>query len=319
MIVRFPFASPERARVRTLSVRLHVAALALLVALVALVTWSAAARAESERCQRSIAKASAKFTRAKLKALRKCEQGVVSGTSHDSCPNAKAQERIAKALGQLQADIQDGCSGDPSCQPGASRASIGWDVPRCPDLNGSGCTNPISSCDDIVACLGCAGGAAADQARAIIYDGLNLSNDAQAAVDCQIAIGQNATHLFDVRLRALQKCEDRILTRVSPGPCPDEKITIAIAKAVTKATKRICAACGGPDLTCGTDDDLTRLEVGFPTTCPDVSVPGGTACGGPVDDLQGIVTCLGCVTQYTTTCMDRLGVLGLATYPTDCE
>jgi len=303
----------------TVALRLPFGALALLVALVVIVTWNAPARAESERCQRAIAKASAKFVRAKLQALRKCEQAVVAGTTRDSCPNQRAQERIAQAQGQLQLDIHNGCSGDPSCQPGASRASIGWDIPRCPDLNGTGCINPISSCDDVVSCLGCAGGSAADQAREIIYGELNLSNDAQAAVDCQIAIGQNVTRLFDVRMRALQKCEDRLLSGVSTGPCPDEKNNIAITKAVTKATNRLCAACGGPDLTCGTGDDLTRLEIGFPTTCPDVSVPGGTACGGAVNDLQDIVNCLGCVTQYTTTCMDRLGVLGLASYPADCE
>jgi hypothetical protein len=319
MIPRFRLAPPARGGARTAAVRPCVGALALLIALVVIITWNAPARAESERCQRAIAKASAKFTRAKMKALRKCEQAVVAGTTHDSCPNERAQERIAQAQDQLQLDIHNACSGDPSCQPGASRAAIGWDIPGCPDLNGSGCTNPISSCDDVVTCLACAGGSAADQAKEIIYGEMNLSNDAQAVVDCQSAIGENVTRLFDVRLRGLQKCEDRILSGVSTGPCPDAKIDIAITRAVTKATSRICGACGGPDFACGGGDDLTRLDIGFPTTCPDVTVPGGTACGGPVNDLQDIVNCLTCVTQYTTSCMDRLGVLGLASYPADCE
>ena len=110
-----------------------------------------------------------------------------------------------------------------------------------------------------------------------------------------------------------------MLSGASPGPCPNAPNAAAIAYALHKAMVRVCTACGGRDLTCGGADDLTPAEIGSPASCPNVTIPGGASCGAPIDDLQDIVQCLACVTEYTSVCIDRAGVRALKSYPPECQ
>jgi hypothetical protein len=106
---------------------------------------------------------------------------------------------------------------------------------------------------------------------------------------------------------------------VPPAP-GDFKYLAAIAKADAKQDALICKACGGPDHLCGGGDDLTPAAIGFAAACPNVTVPGGASCAGPpITDLQGLVDCVACVTEFKSACLDRVQVPELTPYPSECN
>src|SRR6185369_671368 len=115
----------------------------------------------------------------------------------------------------------------------------------------------------------------------------------------QAAIGKNAGKFLAAKNKALQKCEDGVLKTTVTPPCPDAvKAQPAIDKAESKKIVGICKACGGADKLCNGTGDLTPAQIGFAPTCPSVTIPGGSACGGPISTLQDIVDCVDCVTEF---------------------
>jgi hypothetical protein len=295
-------------------------ALAAVLAVV-VVPVAAARAAGSVECQRAIAKASAKFVRAKLNALRKCEDALVAGFYGGTCPDPKGADRIAAAAAKLHELVHLDCGGiDQRCATGDDEplAAIGWDGGACPNVDGASCTNAIASCEDVADCVECVATSTVEQSLALIYDELFAGNTIPLVVQCHRAIGRDTEKLFAAMVRARQKCEDRVLTGASTGPCPDAKVRATIAKLTARTTARICGACGGADATCGTSDDLTRLDIGFPAACPSVTVPGGASCAAPVSAIGDIVQCLACTTAFRVTCLDALTVPKLAPYPPEC-
>src|SRR6185369_11783924 len=83
------------------------------------------AAADPLTCKRAIAKASAKFSQAKMKALQKCNDHVVNNASPGPCPDAQATESINKAESKLRASVNSKCGGsDKSCGTGADDDSL---------------------------------------------------------------------------------------------------------------------------------------------------------------------------------------------------
>src|SRR5205814_338890 len=82
-----------------------------------------------------------------------------------------------------------------------------------------------------------------------------------------------------------------VLSGSSSGPCPDAVASGSIAKAEVRKARGICKACGGPDRTCGGGDDIDPATIGFPSSCPDVTVPHGSSCAASVTDMSGVVAC----------------------------
>src|SRR6185369_12015800 len=99
---------------------------------------------------------------------------------------------------------------------------------------------------------------------------------------CQREIGRSAAKAFRAEAKALQKCADARL-KGSATSCPDPKASTLISRARQKAVTKICQVCGGADGACGNGGDLTPSTIGFAATCPSVTIPGGTACGGPIN------------------------------------
>ena len=91
-----------------------------------------------------------------------------------------------------------------------------------------------------------------------------------------------------------------------------------IAKAAASLTTSICAACGGPDGHCGGGDDLTPSAIGFLSTCPALTIPGGAACAAPVQTVADVAACIGCVAEMAVDCADRAAVPAFASYPVEC-
>lgn len=281
------------------------------------------AAAEPVACQREIAKASAKYVQAKLKALQKCNDAVVTDASPGPCPDAKAAGKITKAESKLRSSIDKKCGGaDKSCGTGAdddSLAAIGW-TGDCPNFENGGCTNAIADCDDVSDCLVCVDEAAVDQAIDLYYGDLNLTTTDPATIGCQRAIGKSTAAFFAAKSKALQKCEDGIMKGTVTGPCPDAgKAAPAIAKAESKKRAGICKACGGPDRLCGGGDDLSPAQIGFTGNCPNVTIPGGASCARTISSVQDVVDCVDCVTEFKADCLDPLAARGLRPYPSECN
>ena len=291
--------------------------------LASLVGHADVASAETATCRRSVNSNLAKYAQAKLKLLQKCEESIVRGTIAGPCPDASTTGKIAKVAGKLRRAVSQRCGGlDRNCGIGGdddSLASIGWNIGACPGLETANCSNGITDCNDIVDCLTCVSDAAVEQVVDLSYEALNPSPPGGDLNRCQAAIGKSMARFVAAKSKALAKCEDKAL-KGAAGPCPDAaKTAPAIARAATKLQTAICRGCGGPNRLCGGGDDITPAMIGFATSCPAVTVPnGGAMCGGAIVTLQDAATCVACVSQFKTDCLDALGVPTLKSYPAEC-
>ncbi len=125
------------------------------IALLATVVGVSIAGAETAKCQRAIAKASAQYLQARMKALSKCNEGVVKAAS-GTCPDQKATDSIAKSSSKMLASIGKACGGDDKVCGGDltnedSPASVDWPA-VCPNFEKGTCENAITDCDTAAAC-----------------------------------------------------------------------------------------------------------------------------------------------------------------------
>ena len=81
----------------------------------------------------------------------------------------------------------------------------------------------------------------------------------------------------------------------------------------------ISLALSKTDALCNGTGDLSLAAIGAAPTCPSVTIPGGSACGGAIATLDDLVDCAFCVTEFKVDCMDRAQVPGLVTYPAECN
>ncbi len=294
------------------------------LALLAIAVCAPRAGADPIKCQQAIAKGSSAFLQARVKALQKCNDGIVKVGS-GSCPDSKASASITKAQDKLLATIGKACGGaDKTCggdNTDDTLASIGWPS-VCPNFEKGTCENPITDCSGIATCVECIAGAASDQAMTLYYGSLALPSSDKTINKCQKTIGKAASSFLNSQSKALQKCWDAVIKGTFPGPCPDPgdgKAHAAIDKAENKMKSAICKACGGPDKTCDGTGDLTPAQIGFPSDCSSVTIPGGASCSGAITDLNSLEDCVDCVTKFKARCVDAAQVPDHLTYPTECN
>jgi hypothetical protein len=298
--------------------------LAILAAATLVVGLAAAAHADALRCERTVAKASAAFAQVKMKVLQKCEDQVVTHRSSGPCPDAAAAARIAKAESKLRLALSKDCGGgDRTCGAGGddeALGGIGWSGGACPNFEHGSCANAVTDCNGVSDCLVCVDEAAVDQAIGLYYGGADLGTSNPAVLKCQRAIGTYTAKFFETKSKALQRCEDGALTGSVAGSCPDAaRAAPAIAKAESKKRAGICKSCGGADRLCGTSDDLTPATIGFASSCPNVTIPGGASCGGAVTNLSQLVDCVDCVSEFKVDCLDALAAPTRKSYPAECN
>jgi hypothetical protein len=289
------------------------------------------------KCRAVIAKSSATFVQAKMKALQRCRQNIVKGKFTGVCPDddQETTDKIGKAVQKLRDGIAKACGGknkvcgatDTGADADELRTDIGFPA-ACPGFEGS-CTNAIADrdCGDITTCLECMGEAAVDQAIALYYHLTPADPKTEKHLNaCQQAIGKSAAKFFVAKSKALQSCWDKVNSGKLPGPCPDAvKAQPAITKAASQKDAAIAKACCGKNKACnvadtGVDADFDPItDVGFPTSCDNVTVPGSASCNGAITDMQSLIHCVDCVTEFKVDCADRGAVPGLATYPAECN
>jgi hypothetical protein len=319
------------------SPRLGRSLVAALVAAVGSLALTATVGAEPVKCKAAIVKASASYAQSRAKLLQKCEDTIVKGKLPQSTvctAEAKTTEKLAKAVTKLASSIGKACGGaDKLCggditgEDGGT--AIGFPA-TCPNFESGSCTNAIGTtdCTGIATCILCIDNAAVDQAIGLSYASLVTTDPkAEKALNkCQAAIGKSAAGFLAAKSKALSKCWDAVNKGKGNAPCPvpgDGKAAAAIAKAFTKLADGIKKACAGKDKILGGVDenaDFTPTQIGFPATCNDVDPPGTEGpCGGPVNDLQGVITCLGCVNEFKVDCADGIAAAPLSTYPFQCN
>ncbi len=317
----------------------------LVVAVVtSLALAAASAHADPLKCKAAITKTASQYVQARTKALVKCEGAVVAGKlplATDCGNELKTDAAINKAKVKMEAAIEKACGGpDQDCGAGGdddSLASIGWNVGTCPDIETSGCSMPINDCHDVSDCLECVESEAVDQAVKLYYDDLALPSTSDKTLNkCQQAIGKASAAFLATKTKVLAKCWAAVNKGTISGPCPDPgdgKAAAAIAAAEAKKIAAICKTCGGADKGCdqpvtgsvavvpgtGGSDDLTPAAIGFPTSCADLTVPGGASCAQSITTLADVVECVDCITEFDVDCADRLAVPWATSYPGQCN
>jgi len=296
------------------------------------------AQADVVKCQRAIAKESAKFLAARSKALQKCEDKKRTGSLPPGTvcrTEPAAASAIAKATGKAKSGIDKACCGDDRvCGNGddESLAALGWgNTSQCPNFESGqqgNCSNAISDPGDIADCVICVGSAATDQLVDLLYS--DLHDAANSAIErCQRTIGRETVKFFQAKSKALAKCWDGRIKGKHGNDCPDPgdggKSLAKIQKAEAKKVGAICNACGGFD-GCGGSPDLNpQSDIGFADSCPNVTVPNdggphaGEACGGPVTTMSDLVACVDCVAEFKVDCVDDLTVLNYESYSPSCN
>jgi len=268
-------------------------------------------------CRDAVIAASARYTQAATKALASCRRRRVADCDADT----RTVSALARAAARLQSIVTQRCCGsDRICGTAddESLAAIGWDAGFCPNLDRGECNGLITSAADVATCLVCIGNAAAADLAAASATGGPASGPAGG---CVTAIGKETARLATTTSKALARCWEARGNGAHANPCPepgDGLAAPAIESAVARATTRLCKACGGADHACGGAEDLARASIGFASSCPDVTVPGGATCGGAIATLADLVGCVTCVTAHDSECADHAAAPAFVPYPSAC-
>lgn len=281
----------------------------IVAALVVLVTGTA--HATPGQCQRTIIRQAASYNKQVLKVRQSCSEKNIARPvpldCSDSGPTVMFHLDVLKA--SLRKHVEKECRHE-------TLASIGWT--SCPSFEGAcgGANADLTAVED---CLICINDAAVDQAITLYYGALTPDPDAHLRT-CQKTIGKETSKFFDKKINAMERCELRDFSGDIAGPCPgDPKTDATIAAHALKLEAKVCSRCGGDDRACGGGDDRDPGEIGFSTTCPNVTVPGGPSCANPaVDTLSELVDCLKCVTEFKVDCLDALAAPLVKAYPAEC-
>jgi len=274
-------------------------------------------------CERALLAGSQKLAHATLAATASCEARKRSAKLPAATDCSLDPGTVAardKASADLATALAKRCGGaDKQCGTGddLALATLGWPA-RCPSFEGASCGAPVGDCAAMATCETCVDGAAADRARALLFDSLLPSDPKlqKALRKCQSTIGKEGAKLLDADWKALARCWDARLAGKHANPCPDPgdgKAAAALAAAGAAAHARICKACGGKDGTCDGVDDLAVGAIGVAPTCPSVG-----SCGGPITTVADLAGCLACTSAERAGCGAALAAPSVAPYPPGC-
>ncbi len=291
--------------------------------LAAFVAFGATAHADVVKCRQTISKEYGKYVKGLSKILQKCNDGSVkdgngAAAPGGNIPTCDVKAKVGPAAQKMKDKIVGKCDDD-GITPGAA----GWPG-TCPNFEGGTCTNAIANGTDIGSCLECIGNAAVTQAMDLYYASLNNAGSDKDLIKCQSTIGKETTKFLQAKQKILDKCRKQVDKGNASLPCPipgDGKAGAAIAKAESKKVGKICKACDTEStngVTCTSNGQFA--SIGFTGHCPAVTVPpSGPSCGGPINNLNDLVRCVDCVTEFKVDCMDALGRPDqVAPYPPQC-
>jgi hypothetical protein len=300
---------------------------ALPVVVVALVS---SAYAADSPCARAITKASAKYVLIRAKAIQRCHDARMKGSlpASTNCEaNATVTAMTSAARSRFTNAVASKCGGnDGTCGTGDDLAlsSYGWGgVTSCPTLQASSCSGPIANCGNIVTCLSCLDDEAVRQSLGLATGSLDTAQfgSDSALNKCQRAIAKGLSKFLGSTAKASSKCWEGRIKGQHSSTCPvpgDPRTAKLLTRAEEKKVAYICKSCGGADRLCNGNGDLAPSDIGFPSSCPAVTVPGGSSCAGSVGTLSQLVDCVDCVATFDDRCVDAAAVPGQTAYPSQC-
>jgi hypothetical protein len=280
----------------------------IVAALVVLVTGTA--HATPGQCQRTVIREASSLNRKVMKLFQSCNEKNIGRSVPLDCSEGGliVSFKLEGLRASFRTHIEKECRHE-------TLTSIGWTT--CPSFEGS-CGGAIADLTAVEDCVFCINDVAVNQAITLYYGALTPDPDVHLKV-CQKAVGKESSRFFDKKILAMRRCELRDFSGDIDGPCPgDPKTDATIAARAANLEATICSRCGNG--LCGDGDDRSPSEIGFTTTCPDVTVPGASSsCSDiAVDTLTGMVDCLKCVTEFKVDCLDALASPLVKAYPPEC-
>jgi hypothetical protein len=254
---------------------------------------SASAADPVAQCQRAIVKASSQFAQARMKALQKCDEGVLKGSLPGPCPDATAAAAITKATDKIYRAIGKRCGGaDHVCgldttdelTPGA----VGWPS-TCPNFEHGTCENAITDCGGIAECLVCIAGAAGDQAIDLAYGDLAPNGGDQTLLGCQRSIGKASAAFLIAKTKALQGWDGmagKHAIAACRRPSATQKYLAAIAGRDQNSGRRVGGVHGG-DKALRQCQRSRACAIGLHDVLRSPFRPRRRRRGGPIADLAG--------------------------------
>ena len=299
------------------------------------------------KCMKTIAKEGAKYAQARAKILTKCELEKLQGKHSDPCPHAsaapgsparKAAEKIAKAGSKLAAKIAKTCGGDDKLCNGDADTEFAprhaaWPA-TCPGFQFTSepaCNVPLDDCGDLTDCLACIQSEAIAEPLEMSF-GEFAPGASEDALKCQRAIGKETWKFQKIKGKTLQKCWEQRLKGKHGDTCPNpaaepgtpaRKAADKIAKARSKLRAKMCKACGGPDKECsegGDDLPISDISPGLEGAgCATLGTSSGSSCHAEeITDLEGLLDCVTCVSEFSVDCMAAAQVPEFVSYPAAC-
>jgi hypothetical protein len=290
---------------------------------VGLAGGAAAGSDPARKCRRTVVGGAAKLARARLVALRKCEEAKRAGKlpALGACAAEPAvAAALATATTKRATAVDRACGGGDRRCGGAddlSLAAMQWPG-ACPDLEGQGCAGALASCADVPGCVACLADAAVTRGLALVYTPFVFADvkTQKAIVRCQQAVAAAAAALTATRVAVDARCLTARLDGAHAAPCPlpgDGKAAGVLTAARAKAEAKVCKACGGADKRCGGGDDLARELIGIAPAWPDVG-----SCGRALAGVADLVECVDCAVGARADCALAGAAPGVADYPAGC-
>ena len=114
------------------------------------------------------------------------------------------------------------------------------------------------------------------------------------ALTCVETIAAKFTQFADLRMKAVQRCRERVLTGRTTGPCPDYHTAAKLARAEREMRFAISQTCGGADGACGIGgDDSDLAAIGWNIgQCPNFHDGN---CNDSISHCGDIADCLVCL------------------------
>jgi hypothetical protein len=250
----------------------------VVVCALAVVVPFASRHAEAASCQDAIESRGSALLSATTNLMARCRLDQLrTGDLDEGCPDADATARLERLTFDAVAAVARACGSTPATATGLDAGA------------GEGLSIPIDTVP-----------VTPQPARG-------------AKLRCLGTIGRRVPQFVERKGRLLAQCSTRALAGVAgygpAGPlCDGPNATQqAIADGRTRLAAKIGRACGGPDGTAGTGDDLDpQTDLGFGASCT-----GAPYCTAAIDTLPALLDCVTCVADEEVSQVSR----GLAALP----
>jgi cysteine-rich repeat protein len=247
----------------------------------ALLAASPLSAQDAGKCQRTVAKETAKYDATLMKNLQKCEDGKLRGKT-GSCPDEAAAAANAAAREALDAKILAACEG-------LTYIDMGYSDLQADCANA--CSVTLVDAASVSSCLACIGESAVEQLLKVYYGAVEAPSADKGVLKCQQTLGKSAAKHFATVRKTLQKCEDAAL-KGGGGPCPDGKSSSKISSSAAKVGDAVAKSC--PEATLAAAFNLSTLGSrvgGVDASC----LPGSTS-------PSAVASGVSCVTEENGDC-----------------